>query len=249
MRGTGDCRLATPNKRTGVAAILERCLTDLSVWSAERLDYVAGADIDPTLPFVQRRPAPLLHDGALLDLDQLPDVTPDEQARYRGLPAGREAARGARALPAMRPPSPSHHAPLAGEALTQEATRRLTRADNSHLAPDHVIELAHGGTVLAKDLTHASNPACADPLEPDYGPNHAKIYWDADKPHWIICSLAHGFKHLYFPEPAPAIVHHGPGLSPETSRSPRPCPLAADLSPTAILKARYAREGGLLCQT
>ena len=202
---TGYCRLATPNKRTGVAAILERCLTDLSVWSPERLDYVAGADIDPQLPFVQIRPEPVLHPGGVLDLDALPDVTPEERATY----AERLAAEKARVAPERFQVCVAHlkaTEPTCAEAeVTQEATRRLALADTSHLAADHVIDLARGGTVLAKDLTRKHhNRACADPLEPDYGPNHAKIYWNDDQPHWLICSLAHGFKHLYFPDfPAP----------------------------------------------
>jgi hypothetical protein len=199
---TGYCRLASPNKRTGVAAILERCLTDLSVFSPERLDYVAGADLSSRLPFVQRRPTPALHEGTILDLDSLPDVTSDERAEY----ADRLAAEKARIAPERITVCTAHvkatEPTLSDAAVHEEVTRRIFRANHDWLAPDHVIDLARGGTLLVQDLTRKHHGlACADPAEPDYGPNHAKIYWDADKPHWVICSLAHGFKHLFFSEP------------------------------------------------
>jgi hypothetical protein len=69
LAGTGYCKLATPNKDTGVASLLERCLIDLTVLSPERLDYVAGALIPPGAPFYQDCPAPELHPGLVLDLE------------------------------------------------------------------------------------------------------------------------------------------------------------------------------------
>jgi P4 family phage/plasmid primase-like protien len=199
---TGYCRLAHPNKRTGVAAILERCLTDLSVFSPERLDYVSGAEIDPRLPFAQRRPLPSLHTGNILDLDTLPDATPAERTEY----AERLAAAKARIAPERFERCAMHvkatHPELSDDARTKEVTNRLDRANHDWLAPEHVIDLARGGTLLAQDITRKHHGlACADPMEPDYGTNHAKIFWDIKDPHWVICSLAHGFKHLFFPEP------------------------------------------------
>ena len=61
--GLGFCKLATANKDTGVAAMLERALVDLTVLSPERLDYVAGAQIPIGAPFYQDRPQPELHAG------------------------------------------------------------------------------------------------------------------------------------------------------------------------------------------
>jgi hypothetical protein len=199
---TGYCRLAHPNKRTGVAAILERCLTDLSVFSPERLDYVSGAEIDPRLPFAQRRPLPSLHTGNILDLDTLPDATPAERTEY----AERLAAEKARIAPERHAVCTAHiktTAPeLPDDAIAHEVTRRIDRANHDWLAPDHVIDLARRGTLLAQDITRKHHGlACADPMEPDYGTNHAKIFWDTKDPSWVICSLAHGFKHLFFPEP------------------------------------------------
>jgi Domain of unknown function (DUF927) len=39
LAGYGYCKLASPNRHTGVASILERCLVDSTVFSPERLDY------------------------------------------------------------------------------------------------------------------------------------------------------------------------------------------------------------------
>jgi hypothetical protein len=61
--GTGFCKVATPNAQTGVAAIVERALVDLTVFSPERLDFVAGALIAKSAPFSQDRPAPTLYPG------------------------------------------------------------------------------------------------------------------------------------------------------------------------------------------
>jgi hypothetical protein len=87
LAGTGYCKLATPNKHTGVASILERCLIDMTVFSPERFEYVAGAHIATAAPFFQDRPAPELHAGQVLDLDTLPDVTAAERADYARLVA------------------------------------------------------------------------------------------------------------------------------------------------------------------
>ena len=87
LAGHGFCKLATQNQQTGVCAILERALVDLTVFSPERLDYVAGALIDKSAPFYQDRPAPELHAGGVLDLDAFPDVTDEERAQYATLVA------------------------------------------------------------------------------------------------------------------------------------------------------------------
>ena len=87
LAGHGFCKLATPNQQTGVCAVLERALVDLSVFSPERLDYVAGALIHEDAPFYQDRPAPELHAGGVLDVDAFPDITDEERAQYATLVA------------------------------------------------------------------------------------------------------------------------------------------------------------------
>src|SRR5574341_325852 len=90
LAGTGYCKLASPHSHTGVSAVLERCVIDLSVFRPERLDYVAGAIIDKRAPFYQDRPPGELHPGAVLDLDALPDVTKDDRQQYAALVQGSE---------------------------------------------------------------------------------------------------------------------------------------------------------------
>lgn len=87
LAGTGYCKLASPNRHTGVCNLLERALIDLTVFSPERLDYVAGAKIAKSAPFFQDRPAPELHPGNVLDLDSLPAVTDDDRVQYAALVA------------------------------------------------------------------------------------------------------------------------------------------------------------------
>jgi hypothetical protein len=204
---------AKANSRTGVSAILERCLTDLSVFSPERLDYVAGADIASALPFIQRRPLPTAHAGTVLDLDSIPDPTQEEREEYARL----LAAEHARVKPEWEAICTRHvkaqNSTMTDDEVLQEVAKRQQNFARSHLPADHVLELARGGTLLAGEITRKHHGlACADPDEPSYGPNHAKIYWDADKPHWVICSLAHGFKHVFFPGPGTPV----PGPLPAT---------------------------------
>jgi hypothetical protein len=90
--GYGYCKLATPNSQTGVPAVLTRVVVDLAVFSPERLDYVAGARIAKTAPFYQDRGEPELRTGGLLNLDALPDVTPEERQHYTALVAAAKAA-------------------------------------------------------------------------------------------------------------------------------------------------------------
>jgi hypothetical protein len=132
----GFCKLATPNAQTGVAAILERALVDLAVFSPERLDYVAGALIDQDAPFCQSRLAPELHPGLVLDLDALPDLTSEERAEHARLVAevhGRLApARRAKVRAHITAATPS----LPDAEVEREITTRLDRmhAGSSSLA-------------------------------------------------------------------------------------------------------------------
>ena len=70
--GYGYCMLASPNRQTGVSAVLVRVAVDLAVYSPERLDYVSGARIAKQAPFYQDRADPVLMPGTVLDLDAFP---------------------------------------------------------------------------------------------------------------------------------------------------------------------------------
>jgi hypothetical protein len=189
----GYCKLALANRHTGVASILMRALIDLTVFSPERLDYVAGAEIKRA-PFYQDRPAPELQSGLVLDLDRLPDVTEDErqaasammsQHRQRIAPEQRRLVREQ----IMREP-------VVVDNVEDEVNTRLERAERGELAADHLLYFDNGSTCTAGTLTAAHDKKrLSDPLEPDYGPNQAGCHWR--KGDWRIVSWAHGVKRVF----------------------------------------------------
>jgi hypothetical protein len=199
LAGYGFCKLATPNAQTGVAAVLERAIVDLTVFSPERLDYVAGAIIDPGAPFYQDRPAPELRPGSILDLDALPDVTPEERAEY----ARRVAEAHDQVAPARRAKVRTHittATPALPEAeVEREITTRLDRAARRKLAAAHVVHFSNGTALRAGEL--ASAPALdgqrlADPQEPTYRQGaDAVFHWRQGD--WRIVSWAHGVMQVY----------------------------------------------------
>ena len=162
LAGHGFCKLATQNQQTGVCAILERALVDLTVFSPERLDYVAGALIDKSAPFYQDRPAPELHAGGVLDLDAFPDVTDEERAQYATLVAEAKdrltperRARVREVVKAART-GDVHSSPAEAEAaIEQEVTARLALAERGELAPEHTLYFANGVTITAQTLSGA----------------------------------------------------------------------------------------------
>jgi hypothetical protein len=197
--GLGYCRLATANRDTGVAAMLERALVDLTVFSSERLDYCAGAEIDPDAPFYQDRPEPELHAGIVVDLDALPDVIEAERQEY----ARRLAEARDRLRPAQRAQVREHittHTPELPRAdHEQEITRRLALAARDELAPAHALHFPSGRFTAEQLTTRAGQPLdgrrLRDPQEPDYGPSQAVFHWREGD--WRIVSWAHGVRKVY----------------------------------------------------
>lgn len=233
LAGTGYCKLASQNRHTGVCNILERCLIDLTVFSPERLDYVAGAKIDKSVPFYQDRPAPELHPGIVLDLDSLPDVTEDERADYARLVAEARA----RVAPEQRAKVRTHIATatpaLPDAEVEHEMTTRLARAERGDLDPDQPLYFSNGTTCTAGTLTKAlDGKRLRDPLEPDYGPSQAVFHWHGGD--WRIVSWAHGVKKVYRlaqadpmpPEPDEAdlqdLLTHAPALDSHATGTPSP---------------------------
>jgi hypothetical protein len=197
--GLGFCKLATANKNTGVAALLERSLVDLTVLSPERLDYVAGAKIPKSAPFYQDRPPPELHAGIVLNLDELPDATDEEYQDYaRRLEAAKDLLR-----PEQRETIRAHittHKPELPEAeQEQEITRRSTHAERDELAPEHLLYFP-SREIAAQELTTNAGKALdgrrlRDPQEPSYGPSQAVFHWRGGD--WRIVSWAHGILKVY----------------------------------------------------
>ena len=196
LAGYGYCKLASPNRHTGVCNILERCLVDLTVFSPERLDYVAGAQIAKTAPFYQDRPAPELHPGLVLDLDSLPDVTDEERQAY----AAWVAEARARIEPEQRRRICAHIASgpleLSETAIEQEITRRLDHAKRGALDASQPLYFDNRTTCTAGTLSKAQDgKRLRDPLEPDYGPSQAVCHWRGGD--WRIVSWAHGVTRVY----------------------------------------------------
>ena len=195
LAGEGFVKLASPNSHTGVAAILERALIDLTVLSPERLDYVAGAEIPRSAPFVQGRAAPVIRPGGILDLDSFPDLTADERTAYAALVAEAKARLAPKQHGTIRARIKSQQPTMDDPAVEQEVVRRLERATRCELTADHPLYFARhqytAGTVTkAQDGTRLR-----DPQEPDYGPSQAVFHWNRGD--WCIVSFAHGIKKVY----------------------------------------------------
>ena len=204
--GLGFCKLATANKDTGVAALLERALVDLTVLSPERLDFVAGAQIAQNAPFYQDRPPPELHAGIVLNLDELPDATDEERQEYAlRLEAAKDALRPVQ-RETVRQTITQQAPTLSAREQEQEIMRRITHAEQDTLAPDHPLYFP-SRTITAQELTTRAGKALdgkrlRDPQEPDYGPSQAVLHWNQGN--WLINSWAHGILKTYrLAQPAP----------------------------------------------
>jgi len=204
LAGHGFCKLATQNQQTGVCAILERTLVDLTVFSPERLDYVAGALIDNSAPFYQDRPAPALHAGGVLDLDAFPDVTDAERAQYATLVTEAKdrltPERRARVRAHIVTVTPA----LPEAAIEHEITTRLDRTEHSVLEPIHLLYFVQGLRITAQALCgldgqKLDGQRLADPQEPTYRQgDDAVFHWRQGD--WRIVSWAHGVKRVYYLE-------------------------------------------------
>jgi hypothetical protein len=196
LAGYGYCRLASPNRHTGVCNILERCLVDLTVFSPERLDYVAGAQIAKRTPFFQDRPPPELHAGGVLDLDSLPDITEDERHAYTALRAEARSRIAPEQCRLIRAHITNATPDLPEAAIEREIDSRLDRAARGELDATHPLYFDQGITCIAGTVSKAQDgKRLRDPLEPDYGPSQAVFHWRGGD--WRIVSWAHGVKRVY----------------------------------------------------
>ncbi|MCB1717304.1 MAG: hypothetical protein KDK05_19435, partial [Candidatus Competibacteraceae bacterium] len=194
--GLGFCKLATPNQKTGVAAVLERAIVDMTVFSPERLDYVAGAEIPSDAPFYQDRPEPILTPGHVVDLDSIRKPTPAERRDYR-----QRVADAKRALQPEREQIIAERVraekPAADAAtVKRHVKQRLKQAEAGELEPEHKLYLKDGRVLAFGDLTAADDGVTLfDPLEGRSYQCTAYFHWNAGYP--FIISLAHGIKTRY----------------------------------------------------
>lgn len=188
----------------GVSRALPRCLVDLTVFSPERIDYIAPAEIAPDADFFQQRPKPKLIPGDVLDVAALPARTGDAKPMIEA--AKSEARNEIRAsvikrVKAERPKIDDKHAELVADVF-------LKRAERGDLEADVMVELDSGQTIAAGDLNDAHDGATMpDPDEGiGYGRGRAKFFWnDGRNPQ--IHSMAHGLSRTYRIRPAPTSDH------------------------------------------
>jgi hypothetical protein len=230
--GKGFFKLATANSKTGVSAILERFPIDMSVFSPERFVYEAGAKLGPGLE--QRRAAPIVVEGGVLDLDAV--VVTDEQrlvaehnkkVAHRAIKKTREDA-----VSEFIVKSTDHNAASARII----AKDRIKNCDKGVLQPDHVIHLQDGTEVLAGDLNESHNGlSCRDPQEPDYdgGRFCARIYWN--KKGVTISSFAHGkCRYTVLSKQAETGDDNAPGTRERADKSPKPDEKQFELKDAAL---------------
>ena len=188
LQGKAFFKLATPNQKTGTPSVLERFPSDTAVFSPERFVYEAGALLPHTLE--QRRSAPRVVEGNVLDLDAIPDLTAEEKVTSAAnKKAARDRIKGKQLDSAAKVIAATGH-----KQPRKEAARRIALCDRAELEPSHVLELASGGTLRVEDIgPQHDGLLLKDPQEPTYrnGAQTAKLYWNGDKP-WRIHSEAHG---------------------------------------------------------
>jgi hypothetical protein len=195
LKGKAYFKLGSVNQQTGVPGRLERFIVDMTVFSPERLVFEAGACFPENSPFEQRRPAPQVYEGQILDLDAIPDLSPEEKReadhnRQKALAASTKEQQTI-ALKAIS----ARHPNLSNAELTQLAQQQIKATEKGELSPDHILYLADGATLRAGNITKQHDGVLLkDPQEPDYqgGAVKAKVYWNDGQ--WRIFSYVHGGK-------------------------------------------------------
>lgn len=188
---------------SSAGTLLPRTLIDSSVWQTNRFDFAAGAQC--VAPLEQRRGAPQVQDGPLLDTAAaLPDLTPAQEADYQ---AALAAAR-ALAEPEQQAVRTEYIQTEAGRILARDglpvndenmaqAMATVTRAVEQHtLSGDFKITLDRGESVTVGEVLDSPSKyhgrLTLDPLEPEYSGHKVvgKLYLIGSRPN--LHSFAHG---------------------------------------------------------
>ena len=210
LHGLAFFKLGEPNKQTGVQAVLERFITDISVFSPERLIYEAGACFEEGSPYEQRRSEPRVYEGQVLDLNSIPDLTPEEKriADRNREHAKKDIQKEQRSIitEVVRKELPQ----LSQLEVQKVVTERIYNTAKGWLAPDHTLYLDNGRELLAGDIKPEDHGlTLKDPQEPTYrnGSSTAKLYVREDGS-WTIHSFAHGRKTYYLkPQEKSNVIH------------------------------------------
>jgi hypothetical protein len=190
-------------KISSAGSLLPRTIVDGMVWQPNRIDYVATPICKP--PLQSRKPQPLLLGDATLVLDSvsaLPNLAPDEEAKYQLLLSSARAASEPAASTIRSSYIEKHVKKMVDSGVDPEVARKtMTMAlEDGVLYGDFELRSSDGSTVTVRDLL--ADPAnwhkktFADPLEPDYHDDHriATAYLlGVARP--TIRSFAHGGRH------------------------------------------------------
>jgi P4 family phage/plasmid primase-like protien len=148
-----------------VAAVLERFLIDMTVLSPERLVYEAGAQLGPGLE--QRRTAPIVVPGGVLDLDAIEATVDQTRLAEANRTADRKKIRRTQEVFCVE--FVESEGEFVGKDAKTVARSRVRDCENGILQADHPIHMKDGGVILAGEINEKHIGAeCLDPQEPDY---------------------------------------------------------------------------------
>jgi P4 family phage/plasmid primase-like protien len=167
LHDKGFYKLSKPNAQTGVSAVLERHLIDMYVLSFERFVYEAGPLLGEGLE--SKRPAPKVYPGIVLDLDAIPELTPEEKAIAE---ANKQVAEGTVRVDQLESTTDFlvREKGIAPEKAVKLAQKAIQDCEKKLLSRDHILFFKDGSQVAAGDLDEEKHLGenLRDPQEPDY---------------------------------------------------------------------------------
>lgn len=184
---------------TGDGKVLIRSIIDMALKTANQPIFVAGARMLNTA-ITQEREVTFYGGDILISANVVP-LTAAEEIAYTDACARVTASVQSEAEAVRLKWHADRVAEMTARGTTNEQARQtLARANGGDLFGNYVINTDRFGSVtVANILANAAKfhgATCADPFDPKYGQNKAKIYSDQDKP--VINSMAHGGSGPYF---------------------------------------------------
>ena len=205
---------------TGSGTVLVKSIVDTALKTAHQPCFEGGARILNTA-ITQEREVTFYEGNILISADIKPLTAADEiaytDACNRVIASVQVEAEAVRL---------KWHAKRVAEMTARGATdeqslKTLDRANGGALFGNYVIHTDKFGLVTVATILANSakfhGATCADPIDPSYGQNKAKIYSDQDKP--VINSMAHGGSGPYFLRPETDLDFDMVDDSPQHSRA------------------------------
>lgn len=182
LAGFGHCRFSK------AGSILQRGPIDEAVFSPERLDFVAGADLKDGLE-QQIGSAEYASGNETIDTKLLLDLVDDEKKRLNQLRTA-EADRLKPRQESVRRAYAVEQSQTTGETV-EAILKGLRSFDKGKISADYVATLPDGQKITLQDLISEGNNAyILDPLEPDRA--RARVYIDDGSA--TVWSFLHGGK-------------------------------------------------------